>query len=117
MQSRLLALLCSALVFAQSLDLHKARQLEAEGKLHDAFRAYLSLPDAEYLAARLARTHAKEYLALTEGLLNSADAALRTRLLLVRGELLLVAGDQTGALASLASCTQLRQCPRSPICT
>src|SRR5947209_1605651 len=99
MQIRLFAFLSATLVWGQTAELQMGRQLEAEGKLHEAFRSYLSGPNAEYLAARLARPHAKEYLALTEPLLASGDDALRTRARLVRGDLLLVMEDRAGALA------------------
>src|SRR5262249_46634967 len=81
--------------------LRKAEQLQAAGKLQEAFKAYVSVVDEEYRAARIARTRPDEYLPLTEALLReSGDAPLRSPLLLIRGDLLLAKNDRAAALAS-----------------
>ncbi|MBM4035256.1 MAG: hypothetical protein FJ291_26225 [Planctomycetes bacterium] len=71
-----------------------ARRLEAEGKLPEAFAAYLAIPGAEHAAARIARSQPKTFLPLIEKVPPSPRAEL------VRGDLLLAAGDRAGALAS-----------------
>ena len=74
----------------------QARRLESEGKLAEAFRAYLALPGAEHGAARLARPRAKAFLATLEK--DKSIEARRPRAILVRGDLLLAMGDKEGAL-------------------
>jgi hypothetical protein len=100
MRPSLILLFSSALAWGQPgmPAVYQAHQLESDGKLHEAFRTYLSEPREEYMAARLGRQHPAEYLTLTDQLLQDADPALRTRLQLIRGELLLAAGDRAGAL-------------------
>jgi hypothetical protein len=59
------------------------------------------MPNSEYLAARIARSHVPEYRPIVEELLRrSPEPKLRARLLLIRGDLQLAGGDKSGALES-----------------
>jgi len=85
--------------WAQNVTIDAGRRLEAEGKLREAFEAYLNAPQATHLAVGIARPRAPEYLPIIDTLL-SADTipSRRAQLLLIRGDLYLALGYKTAAL-------------------
>ena len=78
----------------------QARELESQGKLPEAFMAYLAIPGGEHAAARLARPKAKEFLPVVRKLLDDAPPSVRPRARLLEAELLLALGKKESALDS-----------------
>ena len=74
----------------------QARELESQGKLPEAFVAYLAVPGGEYAAVRVARPKAVEFLTRLD--LDRVAKAQWPRAVLVRGDLLLATGDKERAL-------------------
>lgn len=90
---------CSAAQTAARPTFEGARRLELEGKLKEAFGAYLAIPGAEHAAVRVGRRSPKESLAKLDTVLAGPASRVRPPYgLLVRGDLLLVAGDKEAAL-------------------
>ena len=79
-------------------DFQKASELERKGEVVEAFRAYLAIPGAEHAAATLARSKAKEYLAV---LAAPPSNAVSPVVKVVEADLLLALDRKQEALASL----------------
>ncbi|NQT38597.1 MAG: hypothetical protein HQ581_13960, partial [Planctomycetes bacterium] len=77
------------------LSFEEARKLENAEKLDEAFLAYLKLPGAQHMAARVARTEAEDYLKL---LYAHAEELPPMSAKLVEGDLLLAVGKKNAAL-------------------
>jgi HEAT repeat protein/tetratricopeptide (TPR) repeat protein len=77
----------------------EARKLEHEDRSREALLLYLTVPGAEYAAARVARANTQEYLPLIAGVVDDAEHVReRPSALLVQADLLVAAGDEQGAL-------------------
>jgi tetratricopeptide (TPR) repeat protein len=94
-------LLAGLAAFAQmrsANDFQKARELEEMGKADEAFQAYPAIPGAEHAAITLARSKAKEYLAVLASPPPNADATVVN---VVEADLLLALERKDEALACL----------------
>jgi HEAT repeat protein/tetratricopeptide (TPR) repeat protein len=87
--------------------LHEAGLLAEEGQTVPAFRAYLDVPNAAWLAARIGRAHAEECLVACRAM-DSTSPVVRAQARLVEGDLLLRLGRKDDAL------TAYRQALRDP---
>jgi len=87
--------------------LHEAGLLAEEGQTVPAFKAYLDVPYAAWLAARIGRAHAEECLAACRAL-DTTSPVVRVQARLVEGDLLLRLGRKDDAL------TVYRQALRDP---
>jgi HEAT repeat protein/predicted negative regulator of RcsB-dependent stress response len=73
-----------------------ASSLEKSGKLDEAFLAYLKIPGAQHIAARIARSKAEHFLKLVR---THAAELPPTSVQLLEGDLLLATGKKDEALA------------------
>jgi HEAT repeat protein len=111
-----LMLLLSLPALARELSpFEDARRLEEEGLSLPAFRAYLAIDHAEHLAARIARSDPKQYLAV----LSVAGAEVpQWRVDLLSGDLQLSLGEKSSALehyrAAAAGLVDLASYPAEP---